>query len=264
VKGKRVVLAVAAAVLALPALATAERHAGPASAHIAVTPASGSPTTTFVVHFRTPQTAAWFGKRSSSLTVIGPNRPGCTSTITIPLRADRRPHARVRVKLTPDRVWCEGTFRGTFTETQGPVCLKPRSCPLFATRLLAHGRFSFRVEPPPVPDTATPVFAGLERAFACTPGPQRPGETTPFNLSWQAATDDDTPSSKLVYDVFMSATPGAEDFAHPSWTTAPGATSFRTPGLPSHAAVYFVVRARDESGNEDRNRVERPGVDPCV
>jgi hypothetical protein len=108
------------------------------------------------------------------------------------------------------------------------------------------------------------VFAGLERAFACTPGPQRPGETTPFNLSWQAATDDDTPSSKLVYDVFMSGTPGAEDFAHPSWTTAPGATSFRTPGLPSHAAVYFVVRARDESGNEDRNRVERPGVDPCV
>ena len=50
----------------------------------------------------------------------------------------------------------------------------------------------------------------------------------------------------------------------PSWTTPPGATSFRTPGLASHGTFFFVVRARDLAGNEDRNTVERRGLDPCV
>ena len=48
------------------------------------------------------------------------------------------------------------------------------------------------------------------------------------------------------------------------WPRPPGATRFRTPGLPSHGSAYFVVRARDAAGNEDRNSREVAGVDPCL
>jgi hypothetical protein len=108
------------------------------------------------------------------------------------------------------------------------------------------------------------MFGGLQLALACTPGPQQPGQTTPFNLRWQTASDDVTPPSLIVYDVYLATTPGDEDFSEPTWTTAPGATSYRTPGLPSHGAFYFVVRARDQAGNEDGNTVELHGSDPCV
>jgi hypothetical protein len=108
------------------------------------------------------------------------------------------------------------------------------------------------------------VFAGIVHAAACTPGPQRPGETSPYTLSWQAAVDNTTPAAEIVYDIYYSTTPGGEDFAHATWTSPPGVTSFRTPGLPSHGEAYFVVRARDSAGNEDGNAHEQPGVDPCV
>lgn len=119
---------------------------------------------------------------------------------------------------------------------------------------------------PPAPgaDATPPVFAGLQGAFACTPGPQRPGQTTPFTLSWEAATDDVTPSSQIVYDIYLASTSGGENFSQPTWVTEPGATTFRTPGLSSHGTFYFVVRARDRAGNEDRNRLERLGSDPCL
>jgi hypothetical protein len=81
---------------------------------------------------------------------------------------------------------------------------------------------------------------------------------------WATATDDVTPSSQIVYDVFMSTTAGGEDFSHSTWTTPPGVTQFKTPGLASHGTFYFVVRARDQAGNEDHNRVERGGIDPCA
>jgi hypothetical protein len=67
-----------------------------------------------------------------------------------------------------------------------------------------------------------------------------------------------------VYDVFMATTAGGEDFSRATWTTPPGVTRFTTPGLPSHGAFYFVVRARDGAGNEDQNHVERRGIDPCL
>jgi hypothetical protein len=100
--------------------------------------------------------------------------------------------------------------------------------------------------------------------FACIPGPERPGQTITYTLSWDPATDDVTPSSQIVYDVYYATAPGRENFAKPTWTTARGATSFTTPGLSASAPAYFVVRARDRAGNEDGNRVERRGVNRCV
>jgi hypothetical protein len=148
-------------------------------------------------------------------------------------------------------------------EIAAPYCPAHKLCPAFVMLLGTVGKFSFRVAAPSG-DTQPPAFAGLVRAFACTPGAQRPGETTPYNLSWQAATDNRTPASQIVYDIFMSVTPGAENYAAPTWTTPPGATTFRTPGLLSHGVVYFVVRARDQAGNKDGNRVEVLGSDPCL
>jgi hypothetical protein len=117
--------------------------------------------------------------------------------------------------------------------------------------------------PLPALDTTPPSFGGLQSAFACTPGAQRPGQTTPFTLSWHAASDNVTPSSQIVYDVYLASAPGGEQFAAATWTTAPGATTFKTPGLPSHGSFYFVVRARDGAGNEDHNTIEVHGSDPC-
>jgi hypothetical protein len=199
--------------------------------------------------------------------------------------------------------WCPGTLRGRIEEVRGPSCVKRLPCPEFASTVSTIGRFAVTVHTAastttaaaggtttapaggtttapagsattPAPggttttphgsDTTPPTFAGLQSAFACTPGPQQVGQTTPFTLTWKAATDDVTPSSQIVYDVYESSTRGGETFSHPTWTTPPGVTSFKTPGLPSHGTFYFVVRSRDQAGNEDQNRVELPGVDPCV
>lgn len=112
-------------------------------------------------------------------------------------------------------------------------------------------------------ETTSPTFAGLQSASYCVGGPVRPAETTPYTLTWQAATDDVRPSSQIVYDIFVAHAPGGEDFSKPTWTTAPGATTYTTPNLPSEG-TYFVVRARDEAGNEDQNTVEREGVNNCL
>ena len=108
-------------------------------------------------------------------------------------------------------------------------------------------------------DSIPPTFAGLKSAITCIPGPIGGGRTTSYNLSWDSATDNVTPSRKIVYDVYQADAPGAEDFSTPTYTTSPGATSFTTPSLPTDKYFYFVVRARDEAGNSDSNMVERQG-----
>ena len=113
-------------------------------------------------------------------------------------------------------------------------------------------------------DRTPPVFAGLDRATTCIPGPIGGNRPSRYHLTWHAARDAVTPRSRIVYDVYMAATPGGESFAHPTYTTAPGATSFATPPLSSIQQHYFVVRARDAAGNRDRNRREQPGGNLCV
>jgi hypothetical protein len=247
-------------------VATAAHHA--AGPHITVRPTSGSPTTRFVVSFRTPDRTGRAGLLDprDELSVQGPSsQAGCVSDVSRAL-ASAAAHALVTTTLDPARLggkWCVGGYRGRIDETHAPACAKGKPCPEFASRIRTLGRFAFQVKSISG-DTTPPTFAGLHRAFACTPGPQRPGPTTPFTLTWTAATDDVTPSSQIVYDVFIATTTGGEDFSHPNWTTPPGATQFKTPGLAPHGTFYFVVRARDQAGNQDHNRVERRGIDPCV
>jgi hypothetical protein len=116
-----------------------------------------------------------------------------------------------------------------------------------------------------VGDVMSPKFDGLARATTCIPGPVGgPIRNSSYVLTWKAATDDATPSSAIIYEIFEVHESGTEDYAHPAYVTAPGATTFVTPALPDNVPHYFVVRARDEAGNRDHNAVERLGVNLCV
>jgi hypothetical protein len=255
--------AVAVTMSAAVAGAAAQRE------RVGIQPVVGTPATTFTVSFRAPRTTGSFGSMQRQYVVSGATtaaRQGCVGSFAVRAAAVAA-GTLARVALSPARLGgelCDGTFHGRIVEEESPSCRTGLACPQFIALLAVVGHFSFAVAPPRArADTKPPSFAGLESAFACTPGPQRPGETTPFTLTWQPAHDDRTPSSQIVYDVYLAASPGGEDFARPNWTTAPGATTFKTPGLASHGSFYFVVRARDAAGNEDRNTVEQRGVDPC-
>jgi hypothetical protein len=116
-----------------------------------------------------------------------------------------------------------------------------------------------------VGDVTPPRFDGLLSATTCIPGPV--GGTTRYSrygLKWNPATDNATPASDIVYDIYEAHAVGAEDFAKPTYTTQPGATTFATPPLPDNVSHYFVVRAVDQAGNRDRNKVERLGENLCV
>jgi len=98
-------------------------------------------------------------------------------------------------------------------------------------------------------DVTPPVFSGISSIDSIT--------TTSMTLSWSAATDNVTPQGNIQYLIYMSTTFGGENFAMPSFTTTPGATSFSVTGLSPVTTYYFVVRAMDEAGNIDTNTVEK-------
>ena len=125
--------------------------------------------------------------------------------------------------------------------------------------LAALGTPAFAAPNPTAPE---PIhFAGLRQAYQCFPGAMRPHERRPVFLSWKAAHGGGTPRSGFVYEIYMSRTPGGENFAKPNWTTE-GHLTFETPKLPPNR--YFVVRARDRFGHHDQNRVELQAQNPCV
>jgi len=112
-------------------------------------------------------------------------------------------------------------------------------------------------------DQTPPTFAGLKSANTCIPGPIA-GQTTSYQLSWDQATDDVTPSTMIVYDVYQATKAGDEDYSSPTYTVRHGATTFTTSPLPADQVFYFVVRARDRTGNSDENTAEREGVNLCA
>lgn len=237
-----------------------------------ISPKVGVPATTFVVSFVSPvRTGVTGSVRLRYLLTAASAVPGqgCLPQINSAV-PDAPRGRRVRVMLDPKSLggqWCTGTYAGKVSLLQTAVCPKGAACPTYVILRGTVARFSLLVRgqsPAPGGDLVPPGFTGLERAFACTPGPQRPGQTSPYTLTWQPASDDVTPAAAIVYDIYYATTPGGEDFTHPTWTSLPGAATFRTPGLPSHGSAYFVVRARDTAGNADGNTREQRGVDPCL
>jgi hypothetical protein len=235
---------------------------------VSLKPSTGSPTTRFAVHFRSPDRTGTVGSqhRTDVLTASGPKPAprGCVSRVSLRL-APVPKGRRATVTLNPARLgggWCPGRFTGRITERVTMLCASQRTCPPApAGRTVA--RFSFRVKRGGGPPAAGPTFAGLKLAITCLGGTTHnaKGERS-YRLSWDPATEPATSSSAIVYDVFYAATPGGEDFSHPTVTTPPGATEFSI-GVTKAGGAYFVVRARDPAGHEDQNTVEHQAVSNC-
>jgi len=113
------------------------------------------------------------------------------------------------------------------------------------------------------PDRTPPTFRGLVSSTTCIPGPVGGERMSSYRLTWAAAKDNVTPSSRIVYNVYRATSPGGENFSAPTYTTRRGAVTFVTPPLPSSESNFFVVRAQDAAGNRDRNRRERLGRNLC-
>jgi hypothetical protein len=96
-------------------------------------------------------------------------------------------------------------------------------------------------------DTTPPTFTGVSSAV--------PNGTSVL-LSWTQAGDPFIAPSTIVYDVYVASAAGQENFTTPSFTTAAGASSFTVSNLTILTTYYFVVRARDQYGNEDSNTTE--------
>jgi hypothetical protein len=178
----RAVLLVLVGVAVMPALSLAAAAHHRVGLRITVKPTSGSSTTQFVVSFGTPDRTGKVGifDRREELSLQGPSHvAGCISSVSKTLPAAAA-HARVSDTLDPAQLggrWCVGAYRGQIEEIQGPACVTGKPCPEFASQLRRLGRFVFRVMSVGPGDTTPPAFAGLQSAFACTPGrngPARP------------------------------------------------------------------------------------------
>ena len=100
---------------------------------------------------------------------------------------------------------------------------------------------------PATSDTQAPTFAGASAATVS-------GQV--ITVSWSAATDDYTPQNQLVYLVYQASSSGGEIYKTPTYTTAPGATSYPVAGVTPGVTAYFVVRAEDQAGNVSINTKE--------
>jgi hypothetical protein len=101
----------------------------------------------------------------------------------------------------------------------------------------------------PNPDLTAPSFDGIKTAVALSP--------TSVRLSWDAATDNTTPSSEIQYYLFMAKSSGGQNLSNPDFVTSPGTTVLDIVGLATGKVYYFVVRARDATGNVDDNGIEK-------
>lgn len=99
----------------------------------------------------------------------------------------------------------------------------------------------------PGPDTVAPVFAG------CTGAVDK--DASSINVTWNQATDDVTPQSAIVYDVFAATATGTQDFTKPN-NSYTGTSGGLLTGLKPGTQYFIVCRAKDASGNEDKNTGE--------
>jgi hypothetical protein len=149
-------IAILVAALTVAAAATAVQATGMFGLRtpITVTPAKGTPTTTFTARFKTPLTTGSSHElRSWEIASVVDNRQpsaSCTSTT-----AKRLPpavvHHRVSVTLSAAaKPWCTGAYTGTVTLYRAIICgpgpiQRRLACPEIAFAPESIGRFRFRV-----------------------------------------------------------------------------------------------------------------------
>lgn len=105
--------------------------------------------------------------------------------------------------------------------------------------------------PPPVAEMG-PQFAGINSTS--------PASDVAVQVTWEPAEDTTTPASDIVYRVYVATKSGNQNFAKPSVTSPPGASSALVGNLEPDTDYYFVVRAVNAAGLEDQNEVELVGT----
>ena len=99
-------------------------------------------------------------------------------------------------------------------------------------------------------DAFPPVFSGLSTITEVT--------ATTMVLNWSPATDNMTAQAKIQYLIYRATSPAGEDFTNQTYVAlSPGDTSYTVRDLQPATTYYFVVRAMDEQGNIDDNKVEK-------
>lgn len=96
-------------------------------------------------------------------------------------------------------------------------------------------------------DTQAPVFNGLSSATAIG--------SNAINLGWTAASDNVSAAASIQYNAYVATASAAQDFSHP-YANVQGASGMILSGLMATTNYYIVVRAQDQSGNEDSNVTE--------
>jgi hypothetical protein len=120
---------------------------------VAVTPAHGTPTTTFTIRFKTPfATGSTRGFRSWEIASVaghGQTSPSCLGIMAVQLRPAAA-HHRVSVSLQAlAKPWCTGKYTGAITLYRSIVCnpgpvSRRTACPdiAFAPQPIGHFRFT--------------------------------------------------------------------------------------------------------------------------
>lgn len=99
------------------------------------------------------------------------------------------------------------------------------------------------------PTAKAPNFAGVTSVA--------PAALTSLQVTWNPAKDDVTPAERLVYNVYVATSAGAQNFSAPTATTPPGATSILLNTVTANTTYYVVVRAVNEAKVEDDNKAEQ-------
>ncbi|MGZ3416480.1 MAG: hypothetical protein ACXVEF_04235 [Polyangiales bacterium] len=97
-------------------------------------------------------------------------------------------------------------------------------------------------------DSIPPTFAGLATIANL--------DSTSVDLTWTAATDDQTDASEIEYWIYESTTSPVDTSGMPKYK-AKGVTTYKVTGLTPANKLYWVVRAADAAGNKDTNTVEK-------
>ncbi len=105
-------------------------------------------------------------------------------------------------------------------------------------------------------DEVPPAFSGIVSTYAVS---DRAAE-----LRWNPGADTKSPPNTLRYAVYRSEIAGGQDFSRPVIVADPGSTIVVDGGLRANTTYHYVVRCRDECGNEESNIVEQTVVTPVA
>lgn len=194
---------------------------------LAITPDDGSINiplnTNIVVTFERPMDADTIGNSSFTLSIgeenINSSVTYNTSTFTAILNPSQN--------LDPETTYTANLTRD-IKDTDGNPLIREYSWAFTTAASLPQ-------------DDIPPTFEGATGAIST-------GSST-IVLSWSPAIDNDTPVEEIIYLIYSATIPDAEDYTIPAYTSAPGVNTYIAAGLDVDTPYYFVVRARDKSGN---------------